>query len=86
MLTVVLTVCAYIQVEKKMLMFVLNPLRHIVATITHTTALIIFLKRIIANKGRDSLRYMLTGAVLVDQVGNVENTCYPFFQADLPDS
>lgn len=67
-----------------MLMFVLNPLRHIVATIT--TALIIFLKRIIANRGRDSLRYMLTGAVLVDQVGNIENTCYPFFQADLPDS
>lgn len=26
--------------------------------------------------GRDSLRYMLTGAVLIDQVGNVEDTCY----------
>lgn len=26
--------------------------------------------------GRDSLQYMLTGAVLIDQVGNVEDTCY----------
>lgn len=26
--------------------------------------------------GRDSLQCMLTGAVLVDQVGNVKNTCY----------
>lgn len=26
--------------------------------------------------GRDSLQYMLIGAVLIDQVGNVEDTCY----------
>jgi hypothetical protein len=56
-----------------MLMFVLNPLRHIVATIT---TLIIFLKQIVANMGRDNLQCILTGAVLVDQVGNIENTCY----------
>jgi len=64
----------YMQVEKKMLMFVLNPLRHIG---NNNNTLIIFLKmNHRESMDRDSLQCILTGAILVDQVGNVDNTCY----------
>lgn len=86
MLTVVLTyVC--IQSRGKMLMFVLNPLRHI-ATANNNNTLIIFLKRS-ANKW---VAIVYNTRWPGHSLGGSSWKCWrhllqrPFFQADLPDS